>query len=383
MWKETDTVLYYISPNFNYEQSVASFGFFDVLIKNPNDKKKKKKKAPVELWAHVVLEKLQSLYKSGASIVIFDYHYSDPDEIKQYFIEFLKLVKLPVVAFFASKKNKYNKPNTNVWRLLNLLYRKEGKTINHETSLHIGHNAGRVTRNMYAFDTNCSDRAFASNIGIAFSTPDRFFLNFAYTTAWRWDTAIIPNRKREILYEESKKYTSPVIEDILAEMPESKIYTLIIAGPPSSGKTELANKIKRKWETNFNKGLIDIIGEDIKKSDLVEETMDELFNSGKSVIIDAKHKGYLLTQLVKVSMKHKAPILILKIRINHELNILFDCIKVQMAKSTEITPTTKYQWTDYKSNYHIPIFDLPCVKEIDFPIIVKNYPEFWYEYSLV
>jgi DNA 3'-phosphatase len=380
MWKETDTVLYYISPNFNYEQSVASFGFVDVLIKNPYVDKKKKKD-PVELWAQVVLEKLQTLYTSGASIVIFDYHYSDPAEIKKYFVEFLKLIKLPVVAFFASKKNKYNKPNTNVWRLLNVLYRKEGKFINHETSLHIGHNAGRVTRNMYAFDTSCSDRAFASNIGIAFSTPDRFFLNFAYTTAWRWDSLIIPKRKRETLYEESKKYTAPVIKDILEEMTESKIYTIIIAGPPSSGKTELAHKIKRKWETDFNKGLIDIIGDDVKPCDLVEERMAELFTECKSVIIDANHKAYPLTQFVKVSMKHKAPVLILKIRINHELNILFDCIKVQMSKSTDITQTTKYQWRDYKSNYYIPVFDLPCVKEIDFPIIVKNYPEFWYEYT--
>jgi DNA 3'-phosphatase len=382
MWKETDTVLYYISPNFNYEQSVASFGFSDVLIKNPYIDKKKKK-VSIELWAPVVLEKLHTLYTSGASIVIFDYHYSDPAEIKKYFVEFLKLLKLPVVAFFASKKNKYNKPNTNVWRLLNLLYRKENKSINHKTSLHIGHNAGRVTRNKYAFDTSCADRAFASNIGVAFSTPDRFFLNFAYTNAWRWDSDIIPIRKREALYEESKKYSIPILEDILSEMPDSKIYTVIIAGPPSSGKTELAHKIKRKWDTDFNKGLINIIGEDIRASDLVEETMEKKFIEGVSVIIDAKHKAYLLTQIVKVSMKYKAPVLILKIRINHALNILFDCIKVQMAKSTDIIPTTKYQWKDYKSNYHIPVFDLPCVKEIDFPIIVKNYPEFWYEYSAV
>lgn len=380
MWKETDTVLYYVSPNFNYGPSVASFGFSDVLIKNPYVKKKN----PIELWAPVVLEKLQTIYSHGASLVIFDYHYSDPAELKKYFVEFLKLVKLPVVAFFASSKNKYSKPNTNVWKLLNLLYRKEGKTINHETSLHIGHNAGRVTRNKYAFDNSCSDRAFASNICIAFSTPDRFFLNFAYTNAWRWDASIIPKRKREALYEESKKYTIPIIEEILGEMPESQVYTLIIAGPPSSGKTDLAQKIKRKWETDFtDKGLIDIIGESAKTLDIVEETMEATFNAGKSVIIDAKHEAYLLTQLVKVSMKHKAPVLILKIRINHELNILFDCIKVQKAKTTDITPTTKYQWKDYKSNYHIPVFDLPCVKEIDFPIIIKDYPEFWYEYSSV
>lgn len=381
MWKHTDTVIYYISPKFTYSSSVAVFSFVNTLICKEYYAKSNYN---VQLWNDKVLNKLTEIHDKGASLVVIDTMINENFEhVKIIFDKFMTLVNLPFVAFFTTKYNKYNKPNTNIWKLLEVLYKREKRKINLETSIYVGDKAGRLKTDRTKLDYSSIDRAFAENVKLTFLTPDRFFLGYSLSNLWQWGTRIINKHKRDEIYKDSQKQQVPVILTELSTLPESKIYTIIITGPPSSGKTTLAKKIKRKWDGDcIDKGEIMHITENLCEDIYhLTEQMDIYLSEGKSVVVDTAYYGSKLTQMVKTSMSNKVPILILKMKVHQEVAKLLDCIKVQTAINSNIVTTTAYQWCAYFNYYIEPEYEnLPCVKCVDFPLVINIADEFWYSY---
>ncbi|VDM66439.1 unnamed protein product, partial [Strongylus vulgaris] len=86
-------------------------------------------------------------------------------------------------------------------------------------------------------DHSCADRFFASNVGIAFHTPEEFFLN--QKTAEPWGP---PSFDPVAYLDEKKKLLEP--ED--APLPSSTKEVIVIVGFPGSGKSTFAHMLEKE-----------------------------------------------------------------------------------------------------------------------------------------
>lgn len=387
MWKCTDTVIYYIPTGFKFLPTVAGFSFINTLIKKP-DLSYGKLNTPdtmqkPELMYHNIVDKIKMLDNNGASIIVCDSYYSaDIDEIKLAFEAFQEMVECPVLAFFSTQKNKYSKPFTNIWKLVELFYYKQNKIINKNTSMYIGNLAGRMRYNRKKLDYNCIDRAFAHNISLQFATPELFFIDDKKTVLWEWSSSILNKDNKDVYMNNITKITVPNIENELNKLPNSKSYTVIVTGAMSCGKTTLAYKIKRKWDMDYNKGIIENISENKYDIDQLITQMDVVLKRHNSVLIDITCYNINIIEIIRTSMENKAPILIVEIKTTKQMAKLLDFMKIQTALTTNVYPTHIYKWKAYYLQYTCPSYEtIPCVHYVSFPLIIKPCQEFWYEYA--
>jgi bifunctional polynucleotide phosphatase/kinase len=382
MWKEVDSVIYYIPTDFKFSPSLAIFNFDKtlVVIKNKYDKMK------LTYWNENVKPKLKEITDKGASIMLYQCFFNnDLDHIKDLFDQLIKDLEIPIVAFFSTIPNKYSKPFTNMWKLIELFYLKQQKTINKATSIFVGNKAGRLSiSSKKALDYSCIDRAFASNVGITFFTPERFFLKSTTPNIWQFSKLIISQENRKKYVDNIQQSTTPVIIDEINSLPKSNNYTIIVTGTPSCGKTTLAKKIKRKWDVDYK------IGDVVHISENSHDTLDtfyefiqtQLSEKKTSVIIDMNCFISNITKIVKISMINQMPILILEIKTNQEIAKLLDFIKIQKSSNYKDQIHNIHFWRTYYKQYNEPIYKkIPCVKYISFPLIIQICEELWYEYS--
>jgi bifunctional polynucleotide phosphatase/kinase len=90
---------------------------------------------------------------------------------------FTKEWDCPVAALFATHEDHYRKPATGMWDYFseNL---NDGIEISLTDSYYVGDAAGRDKGNgRTTKDHGYGDRGFAVNVGVAFFTPEMFFLN--------------------------------------------------------------------------------------------------------------------------------------------------------------------------------------------------------------
>ena len=160
MWKEMDTVVYCVPKAFNFSSTLAIFNFSGTLVKKVNSTKMKKflaqrgipeggedksegkgEKRPGKKVIDIlscmypsVKEKLLGIYKEGASIIIYQsFNSRHIDDIKILIEEFRKLLRIPIAIFLSTSRNKYSKPFTGMWDLIELLYARNKKTIDKKT----------------------------------------------------------------------------------------------------------------------------------------------------------------------------------------------------------------------------------------------------------
>jgi hypothetical protein len=284
------------------------------------------------------------------------------------------------LAFFSTAKNRYSKPFTNIWQLIELFYKQKNKPLTKKTSVIIGHNAGRLTSKGRKLDRSCVDRAFAHNIGITFATPEAFFLDSKKYTFWEWCPRVLSDSNKQAL--SKSVYRPPVIYEELSKLPRASQYTIIITGVVSCGKSTLAAKTKRKWDSDYNSGVIERISENSNNISQIIEKADMLLKNKQSVLIDMACENINITQVIKTSMENKTPILVIEIKTSRRIAQLLDFMKVQMTRDSSIILQSPYAWKAYYKQYTRPSYDeIPCVGYIEFPLIANVCDEFWYEYS--
>ncbi|KAL8872108.1 MAG: hypothetical protein Q9174_002204 [Haloplaca sp. 1 TL-2023] len=85
---------------------------------------------------------------------------------------------IPINLLAASARDQYRKPRTGMWiELLDELDLDVSDGPDLQASFFVGDAGGRAARSGVKADHSCSDRNFAANVGIAFMTPEEFFLH--------------------------------------------------------------------------------------------------------------------------------------------------------------------------------------------------------------
>ena len=206
-WTKLENVIYHIPKNFKYNSNIAIFNFVNTLVKIKDTNESK-----FEFLFENVPEMLIQLHQKKASIIVYQsFSHNNIEFIEMLFFEFLNKLnsiyfnqnkinnesnsnesninesnsnesnsneyKIPVIAFFSIKNNNFSKPCTGIWKMINLLYMKKNKEIDATKCISVGNLAGRIKSDNTKKDYNVSDRAFANNIQIKFTTPENFFSN--------------------------------------------------------------------------------------------------------------------------------------------------------------------------------------------------------------
>ena len=382
MWKKVDTVVYYISPEFKFLPTIAIFSFIGSIVKNitvVSDDQKLEYLYDIS----IIKEKINLIAGKGASIILFDsFNTDDVGEIQKAIEIFQDNVNCPIVSFISTKLNKYSKPFTGMLKIIELFYKNKNKTINKSLSMMIGNKAGRINRKNKKIDKGCADRAFACNAGLHFSIPERFFLGIQDFIKWEWDKNLLNKVQcSNLLTVDSSKV--PIILDEINKLPISNKYTIIVTGPSLCGKTTFINKLKRKWDADYNKGGVEINTENLSNTEQCETWITEILAKSQSVIIELNCIGLNMTKIIKKSMEFKTPILIIEIKATPKISYLLNCIRVQTAKSPDTTLIPLMYLNKYNKQYTRPAYsEIPCIKHIEFPFVMQQCDDLWFEYSL-
>ena len=80
-------------------------------------------------------------------------------------------------------------------------------------------------------------------------------------------------------------------------------------------------------------------------------------------------------------MENFAPIMIIEIITSFQVVQLLDHIKVQSSTDSKIQVLNKIYWSQYYKKYIKPKYNIPCVRYIEFPLVLNPREEIWMEYS--
>ena len=380
MWKDIDTVLYYIDPKFEFNESVAVFSLIDTLIKNT--------KKLEYLYDNIKLKLIDLNQRHASIIIIHSFYECDISYIKQKMDNMISDLQIPIIAFFSTKPNRYAKPFTNIWKVIEILYNRENKNINKSLSIYVGNAAGRVFRKMSTYkkliitniDKSCSDRAFANNIGLTFYTPEMFFIGDLNPIMWNYgDNSINNDNKKLQLY----AVNPPIIKNELDKLDKCDKYIIIVTGPPSCGKTTLAEKIKKKLYVDSDINMTHISENNYQKSiesKLYSDITDALKDN--SVIVDLDCYLINIQKINNIISNLKIKGLLIDINLPFNMCVLFNFIKVQNSKKPDILFKEISIFDNFYNQYIKSSVEIMSnLIYIKFPLQINISEEFWFIYT--
>ena len=170
---------------------IAAFDLDDTLI-TATGSKWNRSATSWKWWDSSIPGKLKSLYDEGYLVAIFSNQGNislrdnskslkkdmvSLTNLKDQVSTILRQLDLPISMYGATTQDRYRKPRIGMWQELIEDYNLEGEgKIDYTKSFYIGDAAGREKTDKRKKDFATSDRNLAINIGIAFQTPEEFFL---------------------------------------------------------------------------------------------------------------------------------------------------------------------------------------------------------------
>lgn len=276
VWKQENTC--YILDSGENRAKIAAFDMDHTLI-YPKSGAKFAKNRNDWAWLYPdVPKKLKELHdKEGYKVVIFtnqagiEKKNTSAKDITNKILDLQQELGFPLQAFVAAATDHYRKPNTTMWKYLEQ-HSNGGVAIDRKNSFYCGDAAGRAKnwKPNKPKDFNCSDRAFAFNIGVKFYTPEEYFLK-EEAADFAWDS-VDPE-------EMVRKYSKAPLAVKL--VPKGKQELVLLVGPPASGKSTF-------YRRNFGQdpNYVWINCDTLKTKDKCVKTAREALANGQSVVID-------------------------------------------------------------------------------------------------
>ncbi|CAL1540072.1 unnamed protein product [Lymnaea stagnalis] len=181
---EDSPVIALISATLEGSSKVAGFDIDFTVIKTASGRTFATGSNDWVFWDDKVPGRLRELHKDGYRVVFFTNQAGiekkkvTPESFKNKIEDIIKKLEIPVLVFASTGTNNYRKPYTAMWDHFLDNY-NGGVKVDKSESIYVGDAAGR--KKGWAKDKpkdfSCSDRMFAANIGVKFSTPEEFFLN--------------------------------------------------------------------------------------------------------------------------------------------------------------------------------------------------------------
>ncbi|KAK7484043.1 hypothetical protein BaRGS_00024655 [Batillaria attramentaria] len=266
------------SDTLEGRSKVAGFDIDFTVIQTASGRKFAVGSNDWEWWDDSVAGKLRALDKDGFRVVFFTNQAGiekdkvKPDTVKDKIEAIIKELGIPVLVFISTGNSHYRKPSPEMWNFF-IKNCNQGVEVDKSECVYVGDAAGRAKgwANDKPKDFSCSDRMFAANIGIKFSTPEEFFLD-EKPAAFEWKS-INPN---EIL----KKATKP---DPKQEFHKKGKELVVMVGCPASGKSTFR---KRYLEPH---GYVAVNRDTLGTAEKCIKVAKEALKSGKCVVADNTH----------------------------------------------------------------------------------------------
>lgn len=229
MIKGTCPLLFLSSDTLPGRKKAAGFDIDFTVIKTASGRKFATGANDWEWWDDSVPDRLRQLDAEGYRVIFFTNQGGiekmkvTPESITTKIEAIITKLGVPVLAFVCTGENQYRKPSTKMWEFWEDKC-NQGIKVDRSECVYVGDAAGRPKEWAPGKpkDFSCSDRKFAVNLGVAFKTPEEFFLG-EKAVGFEWGTV------------------DP--DDFTKAGPPAKDYTsksqevVIMVGPPASGKS--------------------------------------------------------------------------------------------------------------------------------------------------
>jgi len=224
--------------------SFYGFDFDHTLVKPKNGRVHSNSIDDMEFCFDNIIDKFNILLKEGKHIFILSNQsgfYDSEDRQKIILGKFNKFLEiLPteisnnISIFISLKKDYCRKPNLGIFEILNNKLNIHIETSYNEKSIYVGDAAGRICNASGKKDFTNTDRLFALNAGLDFYTPEKYFLG---------------GKKEKELYGVPRFITCKTFEEFeygsygIEDWAINDYDVFIVVGPPSTGKSYIANLI--------------------------------------------------------------------------------------------------------------------------------------------
>ncbi|KAG7086722.1 hypothetical protein E1B28_002656 [Marasmius oreades] len=231
-----------------------------------------------EWWRPQVPGALKKLHEDGYSIVIVSNQALKSAALKTWRDKIpsiaASLSTIPFRLFAATAKDYYRKPMIGIWMELKRIFNEDGVEIDQSSSFFVGDAAGR----QYAggrSDFSGTDRKWALNIGIAFHTPEEWFLGVPVHTNIKLEGFQVSSLPEMPLYTPTS----------LPLIPDPRVVEIVLfVGYPSLGKTSFYSRyLKPAGYVHVNQ---DVLGSRAKCILGVEQALDQ----GLSCVVGENHR---------------------------------------------------------------------------------------------
>ncbi|KIY63839.1 PNK3P-domain-containing protein [Cylindrobasidium torrendii FP15055 ss-10] len=289
------TCLYGVNRSPLRTSKIAAFDLDGTLIKSTigagTSKSKSSSSALFEWWHPSVPAKLRGAVEAGYTVVIVSNQGVKPKVLETWRSKVRAIADaLPDVSFYifaATAKDIFRKPLPGIWDAIRRIWGEVQISV--DESFFVGDAAGRrypSKGKKENKDFADSDRKWAANAGLRFSTPEEYFLEkpvYADYVMGGFDAKTF-----EMALPPAPTMPSP-----------STLEVIVFAGPPCLGKSSFYRK-------HFQpRGYVHINQDTLKSRDKCVKKADEALQAGIAVVIDNTNRDKKTRALyVNLAKKH-------------------------------------------------------------------------------
>ncbi|KAG9264854.1 bifunctional polynucleotide phosphatase/kinase [Astyanax mexicanus] len=233
-WQQIGNLMLYTAAGVTASSKIAGFDIDGCIITTKSGKVFPTAPDDWRILFPEIQPKLASLLKKGFKVVFFTNQLGiargklRPEVFKSKVEDILQTLKLPVQVFVAAGPGIYRKPVIGMWEHLREKA-NDGVTVDKSQSFYVGDAAGRPVNwapGKKKKDFSCSDRLFALNLGLKFSTPEEFFLG------WKAAPYNMPSFNPRELDSKARLYDPPD-----ASLTSIRQEVIVAVGFPGAGKS--------------------------------------------------------------------------------------------------------------------------------------------------